>query len=51
MFSFRFSGSKFLKNLRRQFCVRSFFSHDSNFAHKFLQDLLQMRNLCSRVLF
>ena len=33
MFSLRFSGSKFLVNLRRQFRVRKFS------VHKFLQDL------------
>ena len=63
MFSLRFSGSKFLINLRRQFRVRKiFFVCVKFFVYKFLRDLqsfhcvfkvtdLKMRNLCSRLLF
>ena len=40
MFSLRFSGSKFLINLRWQFCVRkNFFVYVKLFVHKFLLDL------------
>ena len=63
MFSLRFSGSKFLITLRRQFRLRKFFFVYVNFfEHKFLRDLqsphfmfkiiiLKMPNLCSRLLF
>ena len=63
MFSLRFSGSKFLLNLRPQFSVRKIFSQMDNFpVHKFWRDLQffhfmfkiiisKMRDLCSRLLF
>ena len=61
MFSLRFSGSKFLINLRQQFCVyKIFFVYVKIFVYKFLQDLqsfmfkitnFKMCNLCSRLLF
>ena len=39
IFSLRFSGSKFLINLRRQFRVRKiFFVHVKFFVHKVLRD-------------
>ena len=61
MFSLRFSVSKFLINLRRQFWFVNFF-HEGSFVHKFLRDLQsfhfvfktnisKMLNLCSRLLF
>ena len=61
MFSLRFSGSKFLINLRRQFRVRKFFCvYIKYFVHKFLGGLAacivfkiavpKMRNLYCRLL-
>ena len=63
MFSLRFSGSKFLIILQRQFCVRKiFFVYVKFIVHKFLLDfqsfhfvfkitISKMLNLCSRLLF
>ena len=50
MFSLRFSGSKFLINLRRQFRVRKFSSRDLLFF-VFKIIISKMRNLCCRLLF
>ena len=61
IFSLRFSGSKFLINLRRQFCVRKIFRVHKIFCNKVLRDLQsyyvfkitisKMCNLCCRLLF
>ena len=56
MFSLRFSGSKFLINLRRQFRVRKFFVHKflrilQSFHFVFKITIMKMRNLCYRLLF
>ena len=62
MFSLRFSGRKYLINLRRQFRVRKIFVYVKFFVHMFLWDLQsfhfvfkiilsKMGNLCSRLLF
>ena len=53
MFSLRFSGSKFLINLRRQFRARKiFFVYIKYFVHiVFKIAIPKMRNLCCRLLF
>ena len=51
MFSLHFSGSKFLTNLRRQFCVRKFFSCTWNFSYINFCGIRSLFNLSLKLLF
>ena len=51
MFSLRFSGSKFLINLRRQFRVRKICSCTSNFPYTSFCEIWSLFILCSKLVF